>query len=258
MKKSLWVFAVAALLSAVPVGAQWPPSGPLFAIHEEMVKPSMLAQYELANADFQKLVAEHKATMPHFRYLAFEGEDHNYLFLAPIADLNGHTAIGADFAALAEVAGPRMADVFARSNAAIESWSEFVIMLDPSLSYQPAQPRITLESTTYRRVDFYHLLPGKEAEADAIARDFLALYKAKNLPNPYQIYKGVLGGEMPTLIVVAAGKDAVDFVQAEAADRAALGETAKALFARALAITRRFETRRYVLRPDLSVPLAAP
>lgn len=254
MKRTLAVCAVAIWLAAVPASAQWGPTGPLFAVHEEIVKPSRLGEYEAANLDFKKLVVEHKAAMPHFSYLAFQGDDLTYLFLAPIPDLNGFTAIGGDFAALAQADATHFGDVFGRSNAAIESWSDYVIELDPALSYAPANPRVSLESTTFRHLDFYHLIPGKEADADALAREFLALYKAKNLPNPYHIYKGVLGGEMPTLIVVAPAKDAADYAMAERSDREALGEAGKALFARAFALTRRFESKTYVLRPELSVP----
>lgn len=257
MRTIRWMISSLLLLATVPAAAQWGPTGPLFALHEEVARPSMLAQYEAANRDFRQLVVDFKAKLPQFSYLTFQGDDLTYAYLSPIADLNAYAAIGAGFAAVAEAAPARFGEVMARGNGAIESWTDSIIALDPALSYLPAKPRVSLENTLYRHLDIYRLMPGKEAEADAIARDFLALYQARNMPNPYHVYKGVLGGEMPALLVVVPAKDALDFAAAAKSDREALGEAGQALFARAFAITRRFEQRNFTLRPDLSVPAPA-
>ncbi len=59
------------------------------------------------------------------------------------------------------------------------------------------------------------------------------------------------------MIVVQVGaRDGADYYTSNAKALAALGEEGQALFARAFAITRRFDTHNAHLRLDLSVPRA--
>jgi hypothetical protein len=66
----------------------------------------------------------------------------------------------------------------------------------------------------------------------------------------------VAGIETPVIIVESGGKDAADLQAADAKDQAGLGEAFQKLIGRALAITRRFETRNGMLRNDVAVPPA--
>jgi hypothetical protein len=101
-------------------------------------------------------------------------------------------------------------------------------------------------------------MPGRETDADALAKEFVALFKAKNMPNGYRLFKSEMGPDMPAIIVEVGAKDAADYYAQETSNRTTLGAEGQALFAKAFALTRRFETRSGWLRPDLSVMPPAP
>jgi hypothetical protein len=255
MRKRLPFVLLAALAAARGVSAQ-PAEGPLHVVHEEHVKPSRIAEYEAANRDFQAMVKKNLAAMPNFRYTALQGEDFTWYFVAPIKGFAGMDAISKDFAALAQAEGARFADLMKRSGTAMEYWKDWVVMELPTLSYQPATPRLKTEELQFFRYDYYYVMGDKEMEAEAVAAEFAALYKSKNVPNGYRVFKGVAGIETPVIIVESGGKDAADLHAADAKDRAALGEAFEKLIGRAFAITRRFETRNGMLRNDVAVPPA--
>lgn len=253
MRKCVPVVMLAFLAIARAVSAQ-APQGPMYVIHEEGVKPSRAMEYEAANKDFQAIVKKNLAAMPSFRYTAVQGEDFTWYFVAPIKGFAGMDAIGKDFAALAQAEGARFGDLMKRANATLEYSKDWVVMELPAVSYQPATPRLKREELTFFRYDYYYLMPDREADADALAAEFAALYKSGNVPNGYRLFKGIAGIEGPVIIVETGAKDAVDLHTSEQKDRTTLGEALQKLSARAFSLTRRFVSKNGLLRSDVSVP----
>jgi hypothetical protein len=87
-----------------------------------------------------------------------------------------------------------------------------------------------------------------------VGADYVKLFKAKGVKTSYNVYKTVIGSEMPLYFVSVNALDAADYHAEDAKLQAALGAELQALAARLLALTRRVEMREAVLRPDLSVP----
>lgn len=75
-----------------------------------------------------------------------------------------------------------------------------------------AVPLPSLGGTTVANFhyDLYHVMPGRELEAEAIAKEFLTLFKSKNIPNGYWLFKAEMGPEMPTIIIEVGAKDPAD------------------------------------------------
>jgi len=249
---------VLGLAGSVALRAQPAAEGQLWLVHQEIAKPSMIPQFEAATKDFVALVKQHKAAMPSFHFVGLQGEDMSYTFAVPIADFASIGGIGAEFGALAKAAGDKFVSVMASSNAAMERVGEWVVREDPERGYAPASPRLKDDEKAFYAYDFYYLAAGKEEDAKALAKEFVALYKAKGVPDGYRLFWTVLGPEMPMLFVEVGAKDPVDLAQIDARVRQLTGAEGQALFARAQTITRRFERRRAWLRPDLSVLPPAP
>jgi hypothetical protein len=241
-------------LGAALAPAQEPPRPQYFVLHQELAKPSKVREYEAAAKEFVALVKKHKALMPHFSFDAFVSPDFTYAYVAPLKSMADMDAINAEFGALAQAAGAGFLELNKRSGEATEYIRESVVAPAPELSYVPATPRLRPEEMPYRHFDLYYLRPGTEPEADALAAEFLKLCKAKGVADGYTLLKVVMGPEMPLYVVSVGARDAADFQAQNARLRAALGPEGDALFARAFALTRRFETREGVFRPDLSVP----
>jgi hypothetical protein len=245
--------AAVALFAPRAAGTQTP-APQYFVLHQEKAKPSMIQEYESHTKEFVAMVKANKAKMPHFSFAAFASPDFLYSFVAPIPNMAGMDAINGDFGALAQAAGPALFDLNKRSGVAIERVDESVIQRMPELSYAPAQPRLESGQARYYHYGFYYVIPGREPEVEALGLEYLKLFKAKGVKNGYTIYKGVMGADLPYYFVSEGARDAADFQAEDAKTAALVGPQLEALGARLMALTRRYETREAVPRPDLSVP----
>lgn len=249
------VLAVLTVLAVLaPLHAAEPPK--LFVLHQEIVKPSMVPQYEQTTKEFLALVQQHRDASPAFSFTTFAGHDYVYSYVGPIQSFATIDAINAGFQALAEASGPRWPDVMKRNGEAIDSIRESVLMEDPSLSYAPDKPRLKDDEARFFHFDLYYVQPGREPEAEALARELVELFRKKGVTSPYRLFKVVMGPETPLLTVVIPARDPADYAAQDAAGRDLLGAEGQALFQRAFALSRRFEQHDAWIRPDLSLPPA--
>lgn len=252
MKRALLAVSLLAISSAF--AAETPT---LFWIHEEIVKPSSAVSYETASKDFAKALSEKKVGS--VRLLAFSTPEMHYYFVTPLGSFGSLDSVHEDWEkAKAAVGAGRFNELEARGNEAISSYNEFVIAKRAALSYEPAHPRLAIPEHQVHYWDFYYLMPGKEQEAEAVARDYAALFKAKDIPESYTVFSCIFGNDLPLMLVSIPGKSAADLVAAEERTTATLGSELKALQARAMAITRRYERHQVNARPDLSYSPPSP
>ena len=254
MRPRYSVLAVLAVLAALgTLHAAEPPK--LFVLHQEIVKPSMVPQYEQTTKEFLALVQQHRSASPSFSFTAFAGHDYVYSYVAPIQSFASIDGINSGFEAMAKAAGPQWADLMKRSGEPMEYVRESVLMEDPPrLSYTPDKPRLKDEEARFFHFDLYYVQPGREAEAEALAREIVDLFRKKGVTSGYRLLKVVMGPETPLLTVVIPARDPADFAAQDAAGRELLGAEGQALFQRAFALSRRFEQHEAWIRPDLSLP----
>ncbi|HVT58187.1 MAG TPA: hypothetical protein VHR45_07290 [Thermoanaerobaculia bacterium] len=254
-KLALLVTSLAWLLPSAAVLAQdQPPPGQLWSLHQETVKPSMVAQYEAATREFAAAAAKHRPAGSDFSAVALASENFVYTYAVRIRDWNGIGGIEQTLMAIAKSMGmDKWTDLWKRGFAPVESVREVVAFEPADLGYKPANPRLKDEELVFFHYDYYYVMPGHEDEAAGVARDFTALFKKKNIPDGYRLFKGVSGPELPLIVVQVGARDGADYYASNAKALAALGEEGQALFARAFAITRRFDSHNAKLRLDLSV-----
>jgi hypothetical protein len=241
-------------LIAAPLLAADAAAPKLYVLHQEVVRPSALKAYEETNHEFLAAFKQHRDMLPGFSFTTVAGEDFIYNFITPIPDF----AYAGTIYDMVDKVGRTMgeakwADLLKRNGATIDSMTDSVFLEDPSLSYAPANPRLKPQEELYFHFDFYYIQTGREAEADAVARDFAALFRARNMSDGYHLMKLVFGHDLPLLVVAEGFRDAADFAAQDVAMRKTLGAEGEALFARAFAITRKFDRRNGWVRPDLSM-----
>jgi hypothetical protein len=243
------------LLSISSAFAQDMPRPELYIVHEELIKPGSMMAYEAASKDFINALAEKKVTSPALTWNAYVTDDMHYLYVVRIPNFAAmDSSMGEWDKAKAAVGAARWADLERRGSEGMASYNEIVTMRRPDLSYMPANPRLKMEEQHYVRLDFYYLVPGKQAEAEAIAKDYIALFKQKNIAESFNIYIGVMGNDLPVLVAAIPAKSGADQAMADERVNATLGADVRPLQARAMAITRRFDRRTATYRPDLSYP----
>jgi hypothetical protein len=258
--RSLSLAVAAAALTGAAGFAQGAPAAPqMFIVHREHAMPSKLADYEATTKEFISLVQAHRSTMPGFSFTALQGEDLSYNFVTPIRSLADADSLLASFEALAKAAGPeKLGDVMRRGGATFSSADDNAFMEVPGASYWPAGAAVTPQNAGYYQLDFYSVTPGWEDAANAVAASWKKLFEDAKVPYGYSVHKLVLGNDGPLWVVSTPAKDAANLAEINAASMKAIGAQAwQAQVAKTMAICRGFDSKRYTVRRDLSLPPVA-
>ncbi len=243
------------LLVSASLSAQNAPAPPaLYLVHEEIAKPSMVAQYESYTRDLLAMLVAQKADPKSFGAHTYSSADLHYMFVAPLANYGAIDSMNSAWMKLASAAGAPFAQLMSRGGAAKQSWNDWIMMRRADLSYTPDNRRVKPEDIHFVHLTYYYIEPGHVADAEQVAKDWAALFKSKGINEAYSVYEVVTGQDLPLLLVADYAKDAVDFYTAQQRVMAAAPEL-RSLIARAGAATRRLEFRDVIARPDLSYPL---
>ncbi len=224
--------------------------GQLLWVHADVVTPSKVAQYEAAVKELVAQFAMHKFAVPFQTYMQ---DDFHYIYVSPLDNFSSLDNLEKAVAEFNKKQGKEKSEELDKRFAGtFEHHQTFVSRHMTDLSYDPAQPRIKIEEAGFRHWEYYYIEAGKEKEVREIAKAYLELFKSKNIPDGYNLFMREMGSEMPLVVVVTWGKNAPDYSSETEKIDAMLGEEGKALAARAMAITRKFEQKDGWARPDLS------
>lgn len=251
--------ALALAFFALPLFAADPPKPDLYVVHEEVVPPGMVMKYEAVTKEMLGTLAAKKVTNPNVAFSAYQTSDMHYVYLSHLSGgLSGLEPMYNAWMSMPETVGKdAWRDLEARGNAAMTSYNDIVIARRDDLSYEPATPRLKPEERAYYRWQFYYLQPGKEMEAEQIAKDYATLFRSKNAADGFTIFTAVMGQDLPLLVAAIPARSAADFAAVDEKNMASLGNDLRALQMRALGVSRRIETREGWYRPDLSYPMPA-
>jgi len=262
MNVKRWSWAailVAGVVLPVALGAQQP-RRELFLLYEDHVKPSMSGAYETSTKDMLKAFSDAKVSSPSFEMMAFAYDDFTtYCYLTPIPNYAALDGVESDWMKVAERVGKeRWKKLMDAGAPTVDGCTEMVVEHLTSLSYIPAAPRLKASEMPYFVDYYYYVMPGREDEFKALAKQFAALYKSRGIANGWNLYQIVMGDSLPLFVVGHDAKDPVDFAEWDQKDTVALGDEAKALFGKVLAACRKVEVRPGWWRPDLSYRISAP
>lgn len=222
------------------------------SVHEDLVIPSKAEEYEQAALGLVNAIKKHNVSS--ISYTAASMDDFTYIYFSPVENLAGVDKINASFGELQEKMGK---DAFSSTMKAFDacypSHRNYLVRLRPDLSYKPEQGAQISEGLNFRHWDFYHIQPGMEDEAEAIAKAWVALNDKIKSTDGYRLYSNSYGLEGPVFIVVQSAKSAADFYKNSEAWMKKTGEEGRALMNRTWKVIRKFESKDGMIRPELSV-----
>lgn len=216
-----------------------------FAVFEDNVKPSMDVQFKEALKKLKMACEENKITSFSWTSVAFD--DNSYHHLVPIkgmGDLDEENMM-ADLEA--KMGKEALSAIFKDMGECVDAQSSFVVSYHPELSYQPNSG----PDENFRDVLFWQVLPGKEAEGEAIAMEWKKLHESKSAPNGYATYKVDLGRE-PGFVFVSWGKTAADHATKAMKNNEALGHDGSKLWSKTMLITKSYQSRSAWVLPEFS------
>jgi hypothetical protein len=253
--KKLAPFALAAFAFANVAGAQEQAAPQMVFVVQDVVSPAHMAAYETGTKAFLRDLAATPGARETLAWTAVSGPEVGYYYVIPI---ESWTALGEGFAAW-EAAGTAMGSKWtehmAANQAHVEETATMVIMLRPDLSHNLDRTALTPENA-YRHYTWWYPQPNKTQEAEAVAREYIALFQARGLEDGWRVYQTVMGPDQPAYLVLTTAPDKAAYNTRDAEITAILGEDGMKLQAKAMSLARRMTMSEGWMRPDLSFPPA--
>jgi hypothetical protein len=250
-KNRLGLLALAVFLGLLPAAVHSQEGQPqLLLMGDFLVDASRVAEYEAAVKDL--LASLEKHGFPFILDTYITDDNHYYVIysLKSYADADSWFKAWAD---LAQKMGPEnLQALHSRIVAAeIERIYQFWYFR-PDISFLPEKERLKPEEIGYYTWDYVWVIPGKEAEFEAVNKEWMALSKAKKARDPFLTYAGGLGTRIPVYVWFEYGKSAADYAATEEKFWKAMGEEGAALSKKTRALIRKMESKTGRYRLDLS------
>ncbi len=216
---SLFILAAFAMLPFT-MSAQGS-SSQRFWVHEDVVKPGMVAEYE---AVCKELIGHLKThNIQGAGWIVTNTSDNRYLYVSPIsgmADLDNPV-----FAELAQKMGQEeMNALFGRMDKCYDVEQDYIISLDSDLSYQPGGINQTPQGQDYRMFHYLFVTPGNRALVKEKMKAVKNMFASKGSKIYYRVYRSGFGTRGEFYMVAVAAKDAVEHAQMAKANQELLGE----------------------------------
>jgi hypothetical protein len=250
-KNKTLVLALTFVLGLWPAAVHSQEAQPeLYLMGDFLVDASRVAEYEAALKEL--LVNLEKHGFP-FRFDTYATDDGHYYVVYSMKNYAGVDSWFKSWAELARKMGPENLQALHKRIVAAELERIYQFWIyRPDISFLPEKERLKPEEIGYYTWDYVWVIPGKEAEFEAVNKEWVALSKAKKARDPFMTYAGDLGTTMPVYVWFEYGKSAADYAVTEEKFWKAMGEEGAALSKKSRDLIRRMDSKTGQYRPDLS------
>ncbi|NNE76965.1 MAG: hypothetical protein HKN31_07815 [Pricia sp.] len=220
----------------------------MYWVHEDVVKPAMVSEYETICKDLTSNLKKHN--IQEMNAIVANISDNRYLWVSPIASMSdiNYTA----FNTLSEKMGAdKMNALFDKMDKCYDIEQNYIIHLDKELSYMPDGITQTPEGEEYRKFHYYHYIPGNSAVVNEKITAIRNLFEQKDSKLNYRVYRSGFGTRGAFYMVAVAAKDAVDYANKIAANNELMGEEWQNTYANFMGSLEKYEAFVGRMRPDM-------
>ena len=225
------------------------PNYQTFYVGDEMVKPSMIAEYELAVKEHHSLYKE--AEYP-YRIYVYSTYDNHYYYVTPIEKISNLDSIQKYVNKVAKMNPEKWKASWSKFEGTYEYYNPKVIIWVKELSYEPVNKRLKSGESNFHYWMYLYLDPNKTNDFIEIMTKAKELFKNKNIQDGYDVYWGSIGTEQPMAIIAMWGKNDADFWKQDKINMDILGDDIMSLNNQVLKLTRKTEIKLGWFRPELS------
>jgi hypothetical protein len=223
-------------------------SSQAYWVHEDVVKPSMIGQYESICKELTDNMK--KYNIQEFNVFVTNTTDNRYLWVSPIsgmADIDKPL-----FKTLSEKMGEEnMGNLFDRMDKCYDIEHNYVIHLDKELSYMPSGITPTPEGQEYRKFHYFHYTPGNSAEVKKKVEAIKALFESKGSKLEYRVYRSGFGTRGSFYMVAIAAEGAADYAGKIGSNNESLGEEWQNTYSDFISSLKKYEAFEGRMRPDM-------
>ena len=224
----------------------------MYAVHEDVVKPSMVGEYEAIMKEFKTVMDTYKNDIEGLQYLCATSDDFRYLFIWPIAnmaDLDKNPIMEVR----AKMGAEKFDNLMARMDACYDKHGTYTLVLDKEMSYMPDGISQTQAGMPYRVYYYYYASPGNMAKLAKMGMKMKELVSRKNSGMHYRVYRSAFGSMDSFFLVAVSAKDPAHLAQLQMESEKLLGEERLKIINEILKYTSKFDTQNGWMREDISV-----
>jgi len=220
-----------------------------FWIHEDQVKPSMMAEYEKASKDLVEACKENKVA--NIQWSVASMDDGTFLSITPIENIADIQNM--NFNDLkAKVGEESFNKMFENFNKCYDKHGDYVTILISALSYMPDGLTTNTPGEDYRVWHRMEVTPANMQMVQNKMKDLKNLFVAKNSKMHYRIYRSGFGNVGDSYVAVISAKDAVDYDNKSAENDKILGEEGQKLFNEMFEYVDAYQVKRGAMKPELA------
>jgi len=220
-----------------------------YVVYEDIVKPSMIMQYEETTKNYMALFAEQQYPYP---MNVYSTDDFHYFIVTPLENFTELDSMYSLLDKVASNAGDKWDAVWDKFAGTYHYDRGQIIIYSASLSYVPEEPRLNLEEGNFLYWGYAYVELGKESEFSDIFKEWVDLFKTNNISDGFNTFMGFFGTEQPLYLWMMNGKNPADFWNQNKVNNEILGEEADILWEKTLKVLRKFEYKTGWFRPELS------
>ena len=215
--KSLFIILILALLAPINSSAQ-----KMYRIHEDVVKPSHVVEYETVVGELLNLMKKHK--LQNANWITSVTNNSHYLFIAPLENM-GELDKPSFISELADKEGSEtITGLFNRMDKCYDTELDYIISLNEELTYMPEGITQTPEGENYREFHYVYVSPENRSLVKEKMKAIKSLYESKESKTYYRVYNSGFGTNGEYYMVAIAAKDAEDMAQKGKANQALFGD----------------------------------
>lgn len=249
--KTLKIKLLLLLLFIIPIGAiqAQEDNSQAFWVHEDVVKPSMVSEYEAVCKDLTSNMK--KYNIQEMNVIVTNTTDNRYLWVSPIENMSDIDK--PIFKTLAEKMGAeQMGALFDKMDKCYDIEHNYVIHLDENLSYMPGGITQTPEGQNYRKFHYFHYTPGNRAIVKKKVQAIKDLFESKGSKLNYRTYSSGFGTRGAFYMVAIAAKDAADYASKIAENNESMGEDWLNTYNDFMRSLEKYESFEGGMRPDMA------
>ena len=213
------------------------------------VEPSMVDEYEAATKVEAALYATYEFP---YSWTVYSSDDFHYYFVIEIDD---YATIDKLYKAFGELHNEAGEEYEAMQKSFLGTYSQYkqsTFRLMPEHSYTPEEPGLEPEEAKFIYWGFEYVKAGKEKEYEKVIKEWVELYKSKNILDGWNQYVGEIGADGPFYFYAVRAKSAADYYTRYDKNAELLGDEVKVLLNKTMALLRKFEYKTGMIRPELS------
>ncbi|MCG9972734.1 hypothetical protein [Christiangramia crocea] len=220
-----------------------------FWIHEDKVKPSMIAEYDKVSKDFVEICKKHD--LKDVEWSVAQMDDGTFMSITPIEDLADIQNIS--FNPLREKMGDEeFSKIFEKFNKCYDKHGDYVAILNSELSYMPDGLTTETAGKNYRVWHRMEVTPANIQDLRGKMKELKTLFADKGSKMHYRIYHSGFGNMGNYYVAVISAKDAQDYDRMSDENNKLLGADGQKLFEEMFDYVEAYSVKRGGMRPDLA------